>query len=111
MRYARILLASATALSLAGCDMLGSEPAAEPAKVEAEPSPAPQATPLTEAEVAVIRDGIEDAMNEVPPELRNDFQKAFSCDAARDPSAMTAERIRKITARLKADRSIINCKL
>lgn len=116
MRHARFLLVSALALSLAGCNLLGGEAASEPVKTEQaktkpKPTPTALATPLTEAEVAVIRDGITKAMDEVPPELRNDFQKAFTCDAAKDSSAMTAERIRAITARLKADRSIANCKI
>lgn len=116
MRHARFLLVSAIALSLAGCNFLGGETASEPAKVEqtkAAPKAAPTAvpTPLTEAEVTVIREGIIKAMDEVPPELRNDFQKAFSCDAAKDASPMTPDRIRAITARLKADRSIANCKI
>lgn len=69
-------------------------------------------TPLTEKEVANYRIGVEEAMAKIPPELRNDFQKAFECQAQKNATVPPAQQIEmdgtwivNKTAQIKADRT------
>ena len=74
-------------------------------------SAAPKAvqTPLSPKEVETLKVDINTAMSEIPPELRNDFQSFFACEVKRDKSPVTGQRIRSMTAALKADRSLARC--
>lgn len=86
------------------------EKAAAPAPEKA-PEPTPGA-PLTPEAIKELSVSIETAMSEIPPELRNEFQKAFVCynkaaeaksKAEKTPvPTITGDTIRQITASLKA---------
>ena len=102
------LIATTAALLLSGC---GDRTPAKPKQATQNAQAPAVKKPLTPKEVQQIRVSVAQAMDEIPPELRGDFQRLFACDIVRDKSAITGERIRKMTARLKANRSIANCKI
>ena len=81
----------------------------EAGKETPKPAPQNQQAPRTQAEVKAYADEIGKAMNDIPPELRVDFQKYLVCDLKHDHSLLNGDRIRAMTARLKADRNLAHC--
>ena len=118
MRLKNIFLAT-TLLALAACGSAGEEaPKADADEVEAPAAetpatqdPAAPGKPKTEAEIkrelAAFQDSVEKAMSDIPPELRDKFQQAFSCEIEKnsklaEPKEINAATIRSITARLES---------
>lgn len=111
MRSIIPLMLATLVLPLAACgEKTPDKPKTQQAAKPAPAKPAGPVAPLTPAQVTQVRESISKAMDDVPPELRNDFQRLFTCETARDKAPMTAERIRDMTARLKANRGLANCK-
>ncbi len=109
--------AIAIALLVSACSGAKDEPKPAPKKetAAATKSKSPNA-PMTPAEVKAFSDSFEKAMGDIPPELREDFQKVFNCEAAKNSKLppekqrnIDAKAVREITDALKKDRSIANC--
>lgn len=104
------ILLGAIALALSACNN-ASEDAASPRG--AAPSTAPEvpaAPPQPVEDIASFKDSLEKAMADIPPDLREKFQAAFSCEIELNktrpvPREMNAETIRDLTAQLKAGTS------
>ena len=105
-----LLLKSPLALglcaSLSACSLFEDD---KDQKAGSAPAPKPVQTTLSPKEVETLKVDINTAMGEIPPELRNAFQSYFACEIKRDNSPVTGERIRKMTAALKANRGLANC--
>ncbi len=98
---------AATALCLAACGDAKDEGGAGQTKAAAVAKKAPQKK---------INAPVEDAMMSIPPELREDYQKAFACEVKRNKAKgdakainVTPEYVKDLTARLKADPSLAKC--
>lgn len=109
-------------LLLAACSGQETETPAAPAS-EGTPSASetpepysPPAAPVDEAEIKAFTESFEAAMQEVPPELRGDFQKYFTCEIEKNSALPVEEQVqfdaasvREMTAKLKADPSLAQC--
>ena len=118
MRTIAIFAALAVAVPLAACG--DRQPETAPTKVE---TPKPAATPekpkgggMSQAEVKQFSVSFEEAMREIPPELRNDFQKYMECEIqannkrpAADQKQIDGSRVREMTKALQANRALANC--
>lgn len=118
MKNITIMAVLAAALPLAACGDKQPEP-----KPTAVASPKPVATPdkpkdggMSAAEVKQFSVTFEEAMREIPPELRNDFQKYMECEiqanAKRPPAdqkQIDGSRVREMTKALQANRALASC--
>ena len=98
---------------LAAC---GGQESDAPAETLSE-SPASESTSApTEADQKAFNDSFESAMQAVPPESRDDFQKYLTCEIEKnnalpleEQAQIDAAYIRNMTAKLKADPSLAQC--
>lgn len=64
--------------------------------------------PLSERDPVAYKNNVESAMQEIPQAMRPDFQKLLTCTikkeaAAKQSTPLTAQKVRDLTAQLKAD--------
>lgn len=118
MKTIAIMAVLAAALPLAACGDRQPEPA--PTKVE---TPKPAATPdkpkdggMSQTEVKQFSNNFEEAMRDIPPELRNDFQKYMECEIQANNKRPEADRkqidgnaVREMTKALQANRALASC--
>jgi hypothetical protein len=111
-----LLLASLTAaLALTACDKKEEAAPAPAPKAEA-PAPKPSLGGVDPAQVKVIAETMEAAMQKIPPELRNDFHKYWECEIkannarpAADQKKMDGNQVIEMTKALQANRALANC--
>lgn len=105
-------------LALAACgDKAEDKPAPTPVvKPAPKPEPKKPGGPMTAAEIKEFAGNFEEAMQQIPPELRADHQKYMECENKANlkrpvdqQKAMTPQRVVQMTAELKANRSLANC--
>lgn len=113
MRKIMLIAAVAASFSLAGCDKI-KEMTGKGDAVEKPAGKAPEGK--TEAPKPKVNQPIEDAMSQIPPELREPFQEALKCEVKRNKDKgetkainITPEYIGSLLGRLKADASIAKC--
>lgn len=113
MKKIMLMVAVAASFSLAGCDKI-KELTGKSDAPAAKPGASPAAK--TEAPKPKVNQPIEDAMSQIPPELREPFQEALKCEVKRNQAKgetkainITPEYIGNLLNRLKADASIAKC--
>lgn len=71
--------------------------------------------PLSQTDPEAYHDNLESAMKEVPASMRIDFQNLLTCTVRKEAALgaakpLTAERVRQMTAQIKADpAAVTNC--
>lgn len=123
MKKIMIITAASATLMLGAC---GKDPAPAPKPVEtpkaqvAKPEPKKPANAIkTEAEIKQeqqqVHQSVETAMAAIPPEMRENFQKVWDCQAKANGKAgatqvdMNGDWIVRKTAELKQNPGIANC--
>lgn len=103
------------ALALSACDKK-EEAAPAPAPTAAAPAPKPSLGGVDPAQVKIIAETMEAAMQKIPPELRNDFHKYWECEIkannarpVAEQKAMDGARVVEMTKALSANRALANC--
>lgn len=110
----KTIAAIALTIALAGCGSKGKEPEQKPQPAAVKPKPAPAKVtpkaPMTPAQVQQFHVSFEDAMKEIPPELRQQWQKLFECEIKKNAKLPAAQQrnfdgdaVRELTAQLKRD--------
>lgn len=99
--FRKLLYAASASLALGGCDYLGDAEAAETPAAVFEPI-----IPQREADPEAFHSNIQSAMEEVPPELRPQFQLLFACEIRKNnqrpnPQPVDAKYLRALTEYLK----------
>lgn len=108
MKKAMICIALVGAMALGGCDKNGGD-----GKPAAKTDAKQQAKPAAKKNV---NQPVEDAMMQIPPQMRESYQQAFSCEVKRnkdnkDAKAInvTPEYVRGLVARLKENANLAKC--
>lgn len=102
----RIVAGAALILATTGCDRFKtSEAKPEPVKTEKAAAPAKKN----------VNQPVEDAMAQIPPEMRVTYQAAFACDVKANNAKkgkaiqITPAYVRELMGRLKANPGIAKC--
>lgn len=118
MKLISVIGSIALALSLTACGGTPEKNSQNPSqKSEAKPATKPATKgPMDKQQIEEFKVSFEKAMGDIPPELREDFQKVFNCEIVKN-NKLPADKqrnidgaaVREMTAALKKDRSIANC--
>lgn len=107
MSRTMICVALVAAFTLSACDKFGGgdKPAGKTAEVAKKAAPKKN-----------VNQPVEDAMMQIPPQMRETYQAAFVCEVKRNKAkedakaiAVTPEYVRGLVQRLKDDPSIAKC--
>ena len=123
MKIALTLIALSASLSLAACsdkedaNAVDLSPAAlNGTKTPPKPKAKEKGAAMTPEEIKAFAGSFEDAMREIPPELREDFQKYMDCEIkandkrpADQKKAIDAARVIEMTAALKGNKALATC--